>query len=269
MNKPSDVKNYITSEIESPQDIFRLDSERLFNLLPVLNQAWQTSTPFKHVVQDSFLSEDSARVLSDHFPGPNHPVWLDWKKRSPSQYGKQGPGDSSRFSLLTWQFRYALHELNSSQFLQFLEGVTSINGLIPDPYYRGGGMHQILEGGILDIHTDSNYYSRLNVYRRLNVIIYLTKHWEDTYGGALELWSNSPRLGGKCVKSIPPINNRLVIFETDKTSFHGHPQEWRAPKGIYRRSVALYFYTVEKAVNKRYDAITDFQGYVSKELPQS
>ncbi|MBZ5591087.1 MAG: 2OG-Fe(II) oxygenase [Acidobacteriia bacterium] len=250
-------------------DVFTLDGARLGDVLPELRDAWNTSSPFKHVVQDSFLSENDARILSEHFPKPDHPVWLDWKKRSPFQYGKQGPGNSTRFSLLDWQFRQALYEFNSSQFLEFLEGVTSITRLIPDPYFSGGGMHQILNGGVLDIHTDFNFYEKLNLYRRLNVLLYLTTHWEENYGGSLELWENAPRLGGKCFKSIAPIYNRLVIFETDKTSFHGHPQEWRAPAGIYRRSIALYYYTVEKVENKLYDANTDFQGYASKELPPS
>src|SRR5262249_18302342 len=159
------------------------------------------------------------------FPEESHPVWLDWTKRSGFQYGKQGPGNSDRFNLLDPGFLLALQEFNSWKFLRYLEELTSIEGLLPDPYFTGGGIHQILKGGILDIHTDFNEYRKLGIYRRLNVLIYLTKDWKETYGGCLELWDNAPKLGGKCFKAIAPIFNRFVAFETDKTSFHGHPQE--------------------------------------------
>lgn len=228
---------------------------------------WDNSPHFRHVVVDDFLPEKSAALLSERFPPSDHPVWLDWKTRSPSQYGKQGPGNSDRFETLDWWFLQGLQQFNNWIFLQYLETVTSIEGLLPDPYFTGGGMHQILHGGILDVHTDFNDYDRLKVYRRLNVLLYLTLDWEDAYGGALELWDKAPSAGGRCFEAIPPLFNRLVVFETDKTSFHGHPREWKAPDGLYRHSIALYYYTAEKAPDKLYDDQTDFQNFVTKPLP--
>jgi 2OG-Fe(II) oxygenase superfamily len=233
-----------------------------------LRARWDTSAPFKHLVVDDFLRPGDAALLSNAFPAPEHPVWLDWRKRTPAQYGKQGPGDSTRFRLLDWRFRQALLEFNSDGFLRLMETVTGIGGLVPDPYFTGGGMHQILAGGILDIHTDFNYYKRLSLYRRLNVLIYLTLDWREGHGGELELWDDAPKRGGKCFKRIPPIYNRLVVFHTDKTSFHGHPNEWRGPDGVCRRSIALYYYTAQPSPGHRYDDKTDFQGYVSKSLDQ-
>jgi hypothetical protein len=233
-----------------------------------LKAQWDASTPFRHLVVDDFLADADVAQLSDTFPAADHPVWLDWRKRSPFQYGKQGPGNSAKFGLLDWRFRHALLEFNSDGFLQLLEAITSIEGLIPDPYFTGGGMHQILAGGILDIHTDFNHYQRLNLYRRLNVLLYLNAGWEPGWGGCLELWDDAPKRGGRCFRSIPPIYNRLVIFHTNKVSFHGHPGEWNAPAGVHRRSIALYYYTALPAPGERYDAVTDFQGYVSKPLDQ-
>ena len=229
--------------------------------------AWAQSRPFRHVVIDDFLPAKDVRLLSDTFPPASSPVWLDWKKRLPNQYGKQGPGNSERFHLLDRRFRHALLEFNSDRFLRLLEGITSIDGLLPDPYFTGGGMHQILHGGILDIHTDFNYYARLNVYRRLNALLYLNEGWQESWGGSLELWNAAPREGGRAFRTIAPTYNRFVLFETDKSSFHGHPVEWNAPPGVYRRSIALYYYTAAPVEGKRYDRVTDFQGYVTKPLP--
>jgi hypothetical protein len=246
---------------------FVLDNGFLNNRVDELHDEFIQSKPFNHVVIDNFLPYDHAKFLSDNFPKPAHPIWLDWKKRSPHQYGKLGPGNSEKFYLLEPEFKFALHEFNSCIFLQFLERLTGVNKLLPDPYYTGGGIHQILNGGILDVHTDFNFYSKLDINRQLNVLIYLNEQWEPGYGGELELWDASLKQGGKCVKSIPPLFNRAVIFKTDKTSFHGHPQEWLAPTQIARRSIALYYYTAQKLDGFEYNELTDFQGVSFKEIP--
>ncbi len=253
----------------SSLELFTLDGPGLSVHRQNTKVEWEASGPFKHAVVDGFLRADCADELSGLFPPPGHPVWLDWKVRSPAQYGKQGVGDTARFDLLDPYLQAALQQFNSWKFLQYLQDITSIEALLPDPYFTGGGMHQILQGGILDIHTDFNYYDRLKLYRRINVLLYLTLDWRSEYGGCLELWNDAPPRGGRCVREIAPLFNRMVVFETDKSSFHGHPKEWSAPLGIYRRSIALYYYTATPAPGKSYDQITDFQNYVSKELPLS
>ena len=50
------------------------------------------------------------------------------------------------------------------------------------------------------------------------------------------------------VKSVSPVWNRCVIFNTDADSYHGHPDPLTTPDGVLRRSVALYYYTASKAV---------------------
>ena len=226
---------------------------------------FQSASPFPHIVIDNFLPKDHATFLSQGFPRSDHKVWLDWRDRSEAQHKKLGPGDSSRFDTLDPSFRLALSEFNNSGFLTYLEDLTGVEKLIPDPYFKGGGMHQIINDGFLDIHTDFNEYVRLGIYRQLNVLIYLTDRWEERYGGSLELWDGGVADGGKCVQSIAPIFNRCVIFRTTKSSFHGHPVPWKAPDGTTRRSIAFYYYTAEKVPGERYDAATDFQKVV---LPQ-
>ena len=49
----------------------------------------------------------------------------------------------------------------------------------------------------------------------------------------------------ECVEKVSPIANRAVIFTTDETSFHGHPDPMRCPEGIARRSMALYYFSAE------------------------
>jgi hypothetical protein len=48
-----------------------------------------------------------------------------------------------------------------------------------------------------------------------------------------------------CEQKVLPVFNRCVIFNTDADSFHGHPEPMTCPEDRYRRSIALYYYTVE------------------------
>ena len=40
-----------------------------------------------------------------------------------------------------------------------------------------------------------------------------------------------------------PLLGRAVIFNTDRTAYHGHPDPLTCPAEMYRRSLALYYYT--------------------------
>jgi len=144
--------------------------------------------------------------------------------------------------------RQFIHNLNSGPFLDFLEELTGIEGLIPDPHLTGGGLHRIPRGGKLGVHVDFNVHKRMGVYRRINVIVYLNKNWREEYGGELELWS---RKQGRCVERILPAFNRMVIFNTTSESFHGHPNPLNCPDGVHRMSLALYYYTANDSGNQK------------------
>jgi Rps23 Pro-64 3,4-dihydroxylase Tpa1-like proline 4-hydroxylase len=137
----------------------------------------------------------------------------------------------------------AVRILNSSQFLNSLSEVMEIHKIIPDPYFTGGGLNVSAKSGILDVHVDGNYHDSTGLNRRLNVLLYLNKDWNPEWGGQFGLFDEN---GDKCIKKIEPIFNRLVVFETHDRSFHGFPEPLNVPDGITRKSLILYYYTVEK-----------------------
>jgi Rps23 Pro-64 3,4-dihydroxylase Tpa1-like proline 4-hydroxylase len=118
--------------------------------------------------------------------------------------------------------------------------LTGIQDLISDPFYRGGGLHNILPGGKLGVHADFNKHQKYDLDRRLNLLLYLNKDWKEEYGGHIELWDKNMQ---KCVKRVLPIFNRVVIFTTTDHSFHGHPDPLNCPNPMSRKSLALYYYT--------------------------
>src|SRR6185437_550489 len=137
-------------------------------------------------------------------------------------------------------------ELNSATFLQFLERLTGVDALIPDPYFFGGGLHQIEPGGFLKVHVDFSRHDTLHVDRRLNAIIYLNKDWEPAYGGALEFWDDEMT---RPVQSILPVFNRCVVFSTVGSN-HGHPDPLACPPGRTRRSLALSYYRNDRSADE-------------------
>ena len=150
---------------------------------------------------------------------------------------------TSREEQLSSTIKQALHDLNSGPFIRFLQQLTGIQHLLPDPQLLGGGLHLVGPGGHLGIHADFNWHQELRVHRRINLLIYFNEHWLPEYDGNLELWSRDAK---SCVKSIEPTFNRAVIFNTTSDSFHGHPRPLKVPVGQWRRSIAMYYYTAQR-----------------------
>jgi 2OG-Fe(II) oxygenase superfamily len=196
--------------------------------------------PFPHIVIDNFLPLGLAEGMLSHFPKEKLTSDVVFDMGYAGHHKRQIlPADCDEYC------RNAFDFFNSQPFLQFLEGLSSIEALLPDPYFVGGGFHEIGRGGKLGIHADFRINSQLHLSRRMNVIIYLNDDWREEYGGSLELWSRDMKAK---VKSVAPVMNRCVIFNTDADSYHGHPDPLTTPEGVLRRSVALYYYTASRAV---------------------
>jgi hypothetical protein len=233
------------------------DTATLHELGEKNRERYSLANPFKHIVLDDFLPPKQANQALRDFPNTESHVWLDWRKRNTiNQPKKQGIGHASRLNGVSSNLVNLLNSFNSYPFLNFLEQLTGIEKLLPDPYLHGGGLHQILNGGKLDIHCDFNHLKNLDLYRRINVLYYLNKDWKNEYQGHLELWSNDMK---RREKVIAPTFNRLVIFNTDKSSFHGHPTPLKLPPNITRKSIALYYYTARPVKDRHYDTKTDWR----------
>jgi hypothetical protein len=199
-----------------------------------LRKTYLTGQPFPHIAIDNFLPEAVLDRCLGEFPTGAAAV-VDAFDRT-QERSKRGfnPDLLQPFS------RHLFYAFNSRPFIRILENISGIQGLIPDPYFEGGGYHEIQQGGHLSVHADFNYHAPLNVERRINVLIYLNKDWKEEYGGQLELWDIDMK---SRVESIVPLFNRCVIFNTASTSNHGNPEPVNHPDGRPRRSIALYYYT--------------------------
>jgi hypothetical protein len=214
---------------------FGLDAGRLFALAEGWGEAYRRAQPFPHVVIDEFLPEEVLDHVLAEFPGPDGIPW-----RLFTDEGHTQKLATDRPELMGPFTRHLLNEFNASVMVEFLERLTGIEGLVPDPHLAGGGLHQIEAGGFLHVHADFNVYERLRLDRRLNLLLYLNRDWREEYGGHLELWDRDM---SRCAHRILPVFNRMVLFSTSDISFHGHPEPLCCPPGRTRKSLAVYYYS--------------------------
>jgi len=199
-------------------------------------QAYRTAAPYPHVVLDGLFDADLLSDALTEFEAADRSTWHHTVRETERKYSTED------FLHMGPVCRQILSQLNAAPFLEFLGQLTGIEGLIADPHLRGGGLHEICRDGALGVHADFNFYPRLGLYRRLNVLVYLNRDWAEEWGGHLELWDR----GGKaCVRRIAPLFNRTVIFDTSNFSYHGHPAPLACPSDRSRKSLALYYYTVD------------------------
>jgi Rps23 Pro-64 3,4-dihydroxylase Tpa1-like proline 4-hydroxylase len=216
---------------------------RLHHDPKALHDRYATAEPFPHIVLDGLFDEEALDAVLRDFPDRNAMKWREFDSPLEKKLGY-----SHETSTISKTVREFLNEMNSFEMLLWLEALTGIEGLIPDPYFGGGGLHQIEPGGFLKIHADFNVHPKLKLDRRLNMLVYLNKDWRDDYGGHLELWDRDE---AACREKILPLFNRTVVFSTTDTSFHGHPHPLNSPPGTSRKSVSLYYYTSGRPESER------------------
>jgi hypothetical protein len=218
----------------SPEDARKIGSD--------LRERYQSASPFPHIVIDDFLPTPVVEMCLAEFPRPAGADSITYdraQERLKTQYNPDS---------LAENLRKLFYAFNSRPFINVIENITGIKGLIPDPYFLGAGFHEIGQGGYLSMHADFNHHKPMNLERRINILIYLNKGWTADYGGQLELWDDEMKT---CVQSIVPLYNRCVIFNTTSRSWHGNPQPVSHPDGVTRKSIALYYYTATWAEDSR------------------
>jgi Rps23 Pro-64 3,4-dihydroxylase Tpa1-like proline 4-hydroxylase len=197
--------------------------------------------PFPHAVVDGFFADDFAEQLLATFP----PFAQGDARNEAGQLG--GKAVVERIRGLGPAWARLDDQVRSRAFLDVISAMTGIPDLLYDPAYVGGGTHENRHGQDLDPHVDFNFHPFERWHRRLNLIVYLNHEWQDDWGGSLELHSD-PRAKDDQVTLVTPLFNRAVIFATSEVSWHGFSRITLPPdrRHLSRRSVALYFYTVDR-----------------------
>jgi Rps23 Pro-64 3,4-dihydroxylase Tpa1-like proline 4-hydroxylase len=206
-----------------------------------LAEIFASAKPFPHVVIENFLDNEFATVIHDEVRATVANINAS---NDITQKRKVACTDWNLFGENTFKL---ISFFNSAAFISYLEEITGISGLLPDPWLEGGGIHQTWRGGFLKMHTDFNWNEKLRADRRINILLYLNKDWLPEYGGELVL----KKVDEDTQKSFPPLFNRLIIFNTNDTTLHGQPHPLKFPETYPRASIALYYYTSGLKVRER------------------
>lgn len=220
-----------------------IDFDRLTSDMGTTRARYQAVNPFPHIVLDDVLTQEAYAAAVAEFPDVDDPFWKGYLHVNETKYSNTQPD--------TWGPTLAgmAKEFCAPEFVSWLEDLTGITGLIPDWTMDGGGLHQTLRGGHLNIHADfSTHHAHENWARRVNILLYLNESWDDAWGGHLELWDKD--MTAKQI-SVTPKGNRMLVFTTSFDSFHGHPDALLCPPDMARRSLALYYFTEETSVVRK------------------
>ena len=226
-----------------------------------IRSEFQAATPFKHVAIDDFLDAPTCESLLRDFPSFD-------EKHATDELGRIGrKAVVERVSGISPAYKAFYAYINSTPFLESMSELTGIPALIADPTLFGGGTHENREGQGLDVHVDFNIDERRMLHRRLNLLVYLNKEWEDAWGGSIELHSDPRRPEADSVKSFLPLFNRALVFETNEYSWHGFKriQLPADKKHLSRKSFSIYLYTKDRPSEEVVAPHTTF--YVPQPLP--
>jgi len=229
---------------------------------PEIRREFQNAQPFRHVAIEHFLDEQACDALLRDFPAFD-------PKRALNELGQVGrKAVVERVSGVSPFYRRFYGYINSPPFLQAMSELTGIPDLIADDTLFGGGTHENMAGQGLDVHVDFNIDERRMLHRRVNLLIYLNKEWEEAWGGAIELHSNPRRPESDEVRSFLPLFNRALVFETNEYSWHGFRRIVLPPDKAHlsRKSFSIYLYTKDRPVEEVVAPHTTF--YVPQPLPE-
>ncbi len=218
-----------------------------------LRETFINAKPVPHVVFDGLFAPALLDLVYADFDRLN---WGDWRRYHTAKEFKRGSAPKTWLGDASHLYYSTIH---SGRFVDFLERVTGIEGLITDPELYAGGLHDIPTGGKFAMHVDFNQHSVTHLDNRLVFITYLNKNWRSEYGGALELWDMDEN---KFVAEVVPEFGRTVLYYHSSKSLHGHPKPISEPNGRPRRSAAAYFYS-----NGRPDG--DGSGFLTTQFPKA
>ncbi len=213
---------------------------KVFNNFASLANIFQQNIPFPHIVIDNFLDQELAHQLDTEFLSENSKFWYKYNNAIEN---KKSYNHWEAFP--KWTYRFFSY-LNSQEFIDKLQKLFTNTKLFADIGLNGGGWHLHANGGKLNAHLDYSIHPKLNLERKLNIILYINENWQEEWGGMLGLWNHNKitQQPDKLVKKIYPKFNRAVIFDTTCNSWHGLCETVHCPQNQARCSLAVYYLSI-------------------------
>lgn len=212
-----------------------------------LRDAWEQKTQHPRAfILDDLLPTDIAMMILQAFPD-NGPLWrrLDTFRERKKTFAKL-----DKLEPVIADITDAFHD---PAVIDAVAGITGINALEADPSLYAGGISMMSKGDFLNPHLDNSHDAGRSRYRRLNLLYYITPDWTSSCGGNFELWDRKVTTPREIISRF----NRLVVMETNKTSWHSvNPVRADEP----RRCVSNYYFSMQSPNDDEYYHVTSFLG---------
>ena len=182
--------------------------------LEIYESEFKSAKPFPHVVLDNFLdasffkSLDVEKIQTDKQQGLLFNTDIETNKWT------------SKNVELNESVSKIVKELYTKDFIKNLSSLSKIKDLFSTNVGNTAlaNYHEMYESGFLGTHVDHSSEPSSGLPHVLNIILYLSKNWDVTWGGST-MFAN--KNGTKIEKKIDYIPNRAVIFLHSPFTFHG------------------------------------------------
>ena len=216
---------------------------------------FNNAEPFEHIIINNFLKDQIAEIISGEFP-ENLNDYHHYNNPLEIKYAYDDIENMSD------NIKNVFYALCTNKIIDALKIITKNDKIEYDPTCHGGGLHMHPNNGRLHMHLDYEKHPILeNKQRYLNIILYLTKDWNESWGGQTELWNEDMT---ECkVKSNVEFNTAL-IFKTTEKSWHGLPEPIKCPDDKYRKTLAFYYLVPLESNNDNNKKGAGEEGYRTK-----
>ncbi len=197
----------------------------------------------RHLVVDNLLPEDVARGFYPCFPEKERMRQLSSFRERKFTF-KQLDQVPSLLKNITLA-------IQSPDVVAIVERITGIPDQVADPRLYAGGISLMAKDNFLNPHIDNSHDGERKLYRRLNLLYYVTPDWKPEYGGSLELWDLKVRRA----VVLPSLFNRLLIMETNRFSWHSVSPVRHEGQ---RCCVSNYYFSEHSPEGRDYFHVTSF-----------
>jgi Rps23 Pro-64 3,4-dihydroxylase Tpa1-like proline 4-hydroxylase len=236
------------------ETLVRLIETRLSEDLPALKSAFQSQSAAVRTRACSvrhLLPEEIAMAIFREFPRVE-----SMRRMSSLREHKYTFKQLRECSPLVERVTFAFQDRH---IVALVEELTGMRGLIPDDRLYAGGISSMVRGDYLHPHIDNSHDSERKLYRRLNLLYYVTPQWSLDDGGHLHLWDPKVRES----VTLPSTFNTLVLMETNRYSWHSvDPVVGAGP----RCCVSNYYFSAQSPDGTEYFHVTDFSAPPDKPL---
>jgi len=203
-------------------------------------------TATRHFYLDELLPQSDVEDVYAAFPR-NGEGFFD---RESFREKKRTSANLSDFDAILSDITYAIQD---ARIVNKVSEICSMKSIEPDPKLYAGGLSMMFPNDYLNPHIDNSHDGERSKYRRLNLLYYVSPDWSFDNGGNFELWNEEKTIP----KTIVSHQNRLVVMETNKTSWHSVS---RVKVERPRCCVSNYYFSEISPDGDEYFHVTSFLG---------